>query len=123
DTSDRVYWSEEEWDQLADIVWPMRLADTTSALVGLVKKAQEQFPKDRRRNIKTIQQLGPLTTRMQAKVRDTLNCLEQVQRLRDKVDTLVKERKTRDEWVESLTDRDLIYLFSDRLPRIIGELF
>lgn len=59
-----IAWTDEEWDQLAEMVWRARKNDPSETLVGLVRKVSDIFPKERRRNIRTANELKQLIERL-----------------------------------------------------------
>ena len=63
--AEKVKWTDEEYDRLADIVFAMRLANPEPPLVTLINQAMGQFSEHRRRKIQAVNNVTPLLARLE----------------------------------------------------------
>lgn len=107
---ERIVWTDEEWEKLADLVVRMRLNDPVPALYTLANKAMDSFPSDRRRKIQGAAFLGPLPELVSNKFKELQHAAEQAVKLQQRLD----ESRTAEEILESLSDTEIIRLYGER---------
>lgn len=69
----RIDWHGSETDKLADLVFQMRLNDTSSTLLQLLSRAQQQLPEERRRKIASLKLVPWLEPAISERVNDLKN--------------------------------------------------
>ena len=104
-----IRYEAEEWDQLFDIVWKMRMKDQQSALKTLVDRAMAQMPRKRK-----MQSFEPLLERFTMRMKQLEADAERGHRLAQ-----MPKGTTREEVIKSLTDEELVSLFG---KRVLGQL-
>jgi len=112
-TESRIYWSEKEWDQLAELVFAMRRNHPEQSVSALVNRAQKQFPEDRRRTGLSNHAIRPLLDRLRALDSRLREAQDEAASLRARI-AIYDGIETRDQVLSSLTD-DEILRFGDRL--------
>lgn len=110
----KVRWTDEEWDQLASIVYLMRKNDPVPALASLVDRAMSQFPADRRRSL-TAQTMGPLVERLKTIHNDLRERADRCDILEDRLETYERETQTREEILSSISDEELLNRYGNRI--------
>lgn len=104
-----IRYEAEEWDQLFEIVWKMRMKDQQSALKTLVDRAMAQMPRKRK-----MQSFEPLLERFAMRMEQLEADAERGHRLAQ-----MPKGTTREEVIKSLTDEELVSLFG---KRVLGQL-
>lgn len=70
--SQRIYWSDEEVEKVADLCVQMRLSNFFDAGITIVNKAIQQLPKERRRNIRAAKAAPGLFKLITEKLREII---------------------------------------------------
>lgn len=125
-----IIWSDQEWDRLAQIVWGIRKNDPTDTLVGYCRRAVEQFPQDRRRTIRTTNEIKPLIDRLTLIDKKYSGLEAKMAEMRDSVASLeakVAESNnklagvpTREAVFNSATDDEVEFYFSERVMDMLA---
>ncbi len=103
----KVFWDENEWDRLADMVWKMK-ATSTDGLARIASLAQKQFPQNRQRpGVLTVGSLQPLVKRIRAMEEETREKAERADQLAAQVTFFQGVPKTKQEIISSLTDDEI----------------
>jgi hypothetical protein len=111
-----IRWTDEEWDQLAQLVWRMRKNDPGATLVSLSQRAIEQFPRARQRDITSSQQLKPLLNRLSEIDESMSTSVRQIiPRLQEEIKDLRENRHTREELIQTMTDDEILHHFKGRV--------
>lgn len=116
-SGERVYWDEDEWDRLADLVWSMRQKDPIPALAVMANRAVCQFPKERRRTL-TAATIGPLVERLKKKSEDYRHAFDMQKTLEQRL-AQVKDAPTKEQIIGSLNDDEVLYHFSNRVLALL----
>jgi len=117
-TRNLVSWSDEEWDQLAVLVWRARKNDPSETLIGLVKKVMVQFPEHRRRTIRVLNEIKPLVERLQAcdaKIETVSDDLEFSKLRIAELESQQQKIPSRDEILGTLTDEEILQHYGERV--------
>jgi len=117
-TRNLVSWSDEEWDRLAVAVWRARKNDPSETLIGLVKKVMMQFPENRRRTIRVLNEIKPLVERLQAcdaKIETVSDDLEFSKLRIAELESQKQKIPSRDEILGTLTDEEILQHFGQRV--------
>lgn len=117
---DRVRYTKEEWDKLADIIFSMRKNNPASALATLAKKAMSQMTPDRRREL-TVQTLGPIIDRLKERYRDLDQLAAKAESLDEALTDIRSRSLTRQDVIKSFTDDELVSLFGQRVLRRMAD--
>jgi hypothetical protein len=122
-------WTDQEWDRLAALVWGIRKNDPADSLIGLVRRAVEQFPADRRRTIRVMSDLKPLISRLTiidkqyASMEDKLRSAEEsVQGTQAKVKALMEQlaqAPSKEDILGKVDDDEVIVYFSERVLSLL----
>lgn len=116
---EKIYYSDEEWDKLTDIVFRMRASDPVPALTTLVERAMSQMPRKRKL---TTQTLGPLLERLSEKMQNLLDAERRISVLTAQLQTAQKDHTTREQVLKSLTDNEIVSLFGPRVLHKVAEI-
>jgi len=106
----RVVWTEEEWDRLADLCGPIYRKKFDLSLTQIVNRVMAQFPENRRRKIGALMHLTELTTRLERRMQEAEDALEEVTSLHQRLETL-PEVPTRDDILSQLTTEEIVQRF------------
>lgn len=109
----RIYWTDQEWDNLAHIVFKMRLNHLEESITVLVGRAMEQIPPERRRKFISVQSMQPLVRRLHALSEKMQKDAAEVDGYRQRI-TNYKEVKPEDV-LNGLSDEEVVSRFSDRV--------
>jgi len=141
-----IIWTDDEWDQLAEQAYKLRLEFPEPAIVSLMNQAQEiVFPKSRQRVINTANQVTPAIDRLKQKLgqisslqKDVAAKAQEVEQLTNRVKQLEVEQmripsadtiysKFRDVFFERLTPTEILEYFTVEsllhdvpVPEIVG---
>lgn len=111
----KIFWTDEEWDQIADLVWRTRKNDPTQSIINLCNKIMDHFPKERRRKITNLKTLKPLIERLTEKDKSLLDLSEQLQLCQLEIDELQKELENRNDQLNQLTDEEIFEKFGEKV--------
>lgn len=115
---ERIFYTDEEWDTLAEIVYKMRKKNPVSALKTLVDAAMKQMPKDRQRKITNF---GPIAERIRLLDEAVTTQAERAYMLEAQLETLKGKSVTRADVLSSLTDFELVSMFGSRILNLCLE--
>src|SRR4051812_4311385 len=105
-----VRWDVEELDRVAGIVFKLRLKHPEESMWALVRRAQEQLPADRRRQIDNVQSGKPIIDRVKALgERQAAEALE-AETLRQSIGS----RPSLEQALENLDDEEVMRRYKDR---------
>lgn len=110
----RIFWTEEEWDHLAELVYPMRIKYLHEPLTTIVNRAIKQLPKDRQRKL-AANTVEPLIERIQEIHRRVQNQAKQAKAMQDRLQTYQSRQLNREEILDSLTDEEVLERFGYRM--------
>ena len=111
--SKNVFWTDDEWDKLADFVHRARRKNPVKSIGTHIKNAMPQFPEDRRRNL-TTNSIDPLLERLQKKDQEAQEALDDVPRLKDRIAQL-EQRPDKATVLQNLTDEEIRIHLRDRI--------
>jgi hypothetical protein len=112
--ANKVFWDENDWDRLADIVWKMK-ATSTDGLARIASLAQKQFPQKRQRpGILTVSLLKPLVQRIRKMEEEMREQAERAGALAAQVTFFQGVPATKQEIITSLTDDEIRQHFFGR---------
>jgi len=114
-----VFWTDEEWDKLAEFVHRARRKNPVKSIGTHIKNAMAQFPEDRRRNLSTSS-IDPLLDRLKAKDEELQSALELVPRLQDKI-THLEQRPDKATILKDLTDDEIRIHLRDRIVEALDD--
>lgn len=117
-TRNTVSWTDEEWDQLALMVWRARKNDPSATLIGLVKKVIFQFPERRRRTIRVLNEIKPLIERLQVIDANSESVADDLEfsKLRIAELELIQQKiPTREEVLGALTDEEILHQYGQQV--------
>lgn len=110
-----IRWTDDEWDRLAQQVWVMRKNNPAEFLPTLVRRAQESWPADRRRDIKGNKQIEPLLTKLSQIDERYRSAADQLPSIQQQVESLRQKQITPEDVINSLTDREILRHFGDKV--------
>lgn len=123
-----VTWSSEEWDALAQTAWKIRKNSPTESLIGILKKAQCEFPEERRRSIYNSVDAKPLINRMIAIDQKLMDKKEEADKLREEIDRLKAEneeltkllsiQETPYDIINRLSEEEILNSFFDKVIQL-----
>lgn len=118
----RIQWTEEEWDQMAEIVWKMEV-NSTDGLASLANRAQRQLPKDRQRpGSLTIASLQPLVERIQKRRREVRAKAEKTEELVARLTFFQDAPATKEAICDAITDEEIVTRFLPRVLRVMAPM-
>jgi hypothetical protein len=106
-----IRWTEDEWTKLVDSVIAIRRNQPELTLVEIVRKSQEQWSYDRRRDIRSVHQVLELIPRMQVREASIEEMELEIESMRDRLDTLSR-RPGREQILASLSEEEIVARFA-----------
>lgn len=111
-----IIWTDEEWNALTTQVWLMRKNNPGDSLVSIINRAQQQFPKERRRFVKTVQTVQKILTLLKAY--DEKLAHESTEY--HKVKHSTRSPLTIEEVAEAATDEEILLHFRKRVVGLLS---
>lgn len=109
-----VFWTNEEWDALTDLVWKARKNNPSRTIVQLCNDVMSSFPEDRRRTIRLTSDIKPLIKKIKIKDEEFSDYTVLQKRLQETEATLEKV-PTKKEILDALTDEEVVETFGTRV--------
>lgn len=111
----RVRWSDDEWRQMAEVVWIARKNNQEKSLLALANSAIKQLPKDRQRKIISMNNIKPLIEHIQRRDKEMSESHQKIESLKQAIQDLRNNTTTKQEVLETLTDSEIMHYFADRV--------
>jgi hypothetical protein len=112
---DRIYWDEDEWGIIANLVVEMRRS-SIEPIATLAIRAQERLPPNRRRKHLNSTTLKPLLKRIFRREKELFALAQEAEQLRAKLSFCEDLPKQRQELIETMDDDAVLTHF---LPRVL----
>lgn len=113
-----ISWTEAEWDQIADTVWRARKNDPSETLVGLTRKVMDILPKERRRNIRTANELKQLVERLRVRDETLLMNSDDLEFYKLQIyefEAKQQQIPSREQIISDLTDEEILLRFGEKV--------
>lgn len=113
-----IAWTDEEWSQLAEMVWRARKNDPTETLVGLIRKVMDILPKERRRNIRTANEIKPLVERLRIRDEELAANSDDLEFYKLQVSEFEAKHQqlpSREQIISDLTDEEILLRFGEKV--------